>query len=225
MTALSSPYLATKALATRSHFDGALMRTESDKAPSKWDLSHVGVALRSAVQLARTRPPGTDLDALLSKQTMLTLEARDAEVQAANAVKGGVVPMQVTDWQARVPGRVGDHDPLNPEGLIAKPFVVKYGDDMPVMQHDKAVTLHHWHVVSVFDNKRLGNEAFWVQGVMIPNPAWDTGLPVCDLHGHNTPLDRVCSLHLCIPCLESQHIEMAVDFFTKQCVHHLAEYC
>ena len=147
----------------------------------------------------RTRPPGTDLDALLSKQTMLTLEATNAEVQAANAVKGGVVPMQVTDWQARVPDRVGDHDPLNPEGLIAKPFVAKYRDDKLVMQHDKTVTLHHWHVVSVFDNKSL--------------------------HGHNAPLDRVCSLQLCIPCLESQHIEMAVDFFTKQCVHHLAEYC
>ncbi len=131
----------------------------------------------------RTRPPGTDLDALLSKQTMLTLEATNAEVQA------------------------------------------KYRDDKLVMQHDKTVTLHHWHVVSVFDNKSLGNEAFRVQGIMIPNPAWDTGLPVCDLHGHNAPLDRVCSLQLCIPCLESQHIEMAVDFFTKQCVHHLAEYC
>jgi hypothetical protein len=140
---------------------------------------------------------------------VLTLEARDAELQAANAVKGGVVPMQVTDWQARVPGRVGDHDPLNPEGLIAKPFVAKYRDDKLVMQHDKAVTLHHWHVVSVFDNKSLGNEAFRVQGVMIPNPAWDTGLPVCDLHGHNTPLDRICSLHLCICCLESQHSLLA----------------
>ena len=63
----------------------------------------------------RTRPPGTDLDALLSKQTMLTLEATNAEVQA------------------------------------------KYRDDKLVMQHDKTVTLHHWHVVSVFDNKSLGN--------------------------------------------------------------------
>ena len=74
---------------------------------------------------------------------VLTLEARDAELQAANAVKGGVVPMQVTDWQARVPGRVGNHDPLNPEGLIAKAFVVKYGDDMPVMQRDRLVMLQH----------------------------------------------------------------------------------
>ena len=56
------------------------------------------------------------MNALLSEELnshlyVLTLKARDAELQAANAVKGGVVPMQVTDWQARVPGRVGDHDP------------------------------------------------------------------------------------------------------------------
>jgi len=69
MTALSSPYLATKALATRSHFDGALMQTESDKAPSKWDLSHVGVALRSAVQWA----PQLGLPGVPGRQALISM--------------------------------------------------------------------------------------------------------------------------------------------------------
>ena len=68
--------------------------------------------------------------------------------------------MEVTDKQASVSGRVGDYDPLNPEGLTAKAFVAKYGDDMPVMQRDRLVMLHHWLVISVLRNKRLGNEAF-----------------------------------------------------------------
>ncbi|DBA81476.1 TPA: hypothetical protein ACH3X1_007258 [Trebouxia sp. C0004] len=58
---------------------------------------------------------------------------RDAQVALCTAL--GVVPMEVTDQQADVPtDKVGDHDPLNPEGLIAKAFVAKYGHDQLVMQ-------------------------------------------------------------------------------------------
>ncbi|DBA77973.1 TPA: hypothetical protein ACH3X1_009132 [Trebouxia sp. C0004] len=101
----------------------ALMQTESDKAPSKWDLTAVGIALRGAVHHH-------------------TAEAAEAELEAANEATGGVVPMEVTGPRAEVAGqqaempscKPGDYDPLNPEGLIAKAFVAQYGDSKPVMQ-------------------------------------------------------------------------------------------
>ena len=80
------------------------MQTESDKAPSKWDLSHVGTPLCSAVH----------------HYCVPILQAKDAELEAANAVSGGGVPLEVTHLQASVPDRIGDYEPLTPEGLIAR---------------------------------------------------------------------------------------------------------
>ncbi|KAL0034262.1 hypothetical protein WJX77_006041 [Trebouxia sp. C0004] len=89
------------------------MQTESDKAPSKWDLNAVGIALRSAVHY----------------HYIITAEAAEAELEAASEATGGIVPM-VTDQRAGAPShKAGDYDPLNPEGLIAKAFVAQYGDD------------------------------------------------------------------------------------------------
>ncbi len=65
----------------------ALVQTESDKATSKWDLNAVGIALRSAVH----------------HHCVLTTEASEAELEAANVATGGVVPMDVTGQQAKVP--------------------------------------------------------------------------------------------------------------------------
>ena len=79
------------------------MQTESDKAPSKWDLSHVGTPLCSAVH----------------HYCVPTLEAK-AELEAANAVNGGGVRLEVTHLQASVPDRIGHYAPLTPEGLIAR---------------------------------------------------------------------------------------------------------
>ncbi|DBA96685.1 TPA: hypothetical protein ACH3X1_015536 [Trebouxia sp. C0004] len=87
----------------------ALMQTESDKAPSKWDLNAVGIALRSAVHY----------------HYIITAEAAEAELEAASEATGGIVPM-VTDQRAGAPShKAGDYDPLNPEGLIAKAFVAQ----------------------------------------------------------------------------------------------------
>ncbi|DBA95141.1 TPA: hypothetical protein ACH3X1_015695 [Trebouxia sp. C0004] len=51
----------------------ALMQTESDKAPLKWDLNAVGIALRGAVHHHHS----------------LTAEAAEAELEAANDATGG----------------------------------------------------------------------------------------------------------------------------------------
>ncbi|DBA87997.1 TPA: hypothetical protein ACH3X1_004979 [Trebouxia sp. C0004] len=91
----------------------ALMQTESDKAPSKWDLNAVAIALRSAVHY----------------HYILTTDAAEAALEAANEATGGVVPMEVTGQQAKVPEvtdqqtarKPGDCDPLNPEGLVCGP--------------------------------------------------------------------------------------------------------
>ena len=61
-------------------------------------------------------------DKLTSHLYVLTLEAKDAELQSANVVQRGAVPMEVTDQQASVPDRVGDYDPLN---LAMRPSGVK----------------------------------------------------------------------------------------------------
>ncbi|DBB02979.1 TPA: hypothetical protein ACH3X1_013568 [Trebouxia sp. C0004] len=104
----------------------ALMQTESDMAPSKWDLNAVGIALRSAVHY----------------HYILTTDAAEAALEAANEATGGVVAMEVTGQQAKVSEvtdqqaarKPGDCDPLNPEGLVAKAFVAQYGDNKPMMQ-------------------------------------------------------------------------------------------
>ena len=66
--------------------------------------------------------------------------ASSREAQVALCAALGVVPMDVTGQQAKVPEagmpshKPGDYDPLNPEGLIAKAFVAQYGENKPVMR-------------------------------------------------------------------------------------------